>query len=103
MTKTTRKPPDILPKYEWMEGVSGLGIPSYHLLGDGFWVSYTQVSGFDFMDSDGGGDETALCDGKDYFILNGDYREEYLKLAPKGLAACKKFYDKQDSKSSWSD
>lgn len=86
---------------------------------NGFFVSYlpagAQVGGgmFPFLGSmfasDDGEAETALCideGGKTkYLILNGDYRHEYEKLAPKGLKACLAFYEKKkgDARSSWSD
>ena len=42
--------------------------------------------------------------GKEYYILNGDFREEYKKLIPKGYKACKKFFDsmKEEHGSVWS-
>jgi hypothetical protein len=45
--------------------------------------------------------ETALVDdqerndGKRYYVLNGDWREQYIALAPKGFDACLEFYNKQ--------
>ncbi len=39
-----------------------------------------------------------------FFILNGDYRKQYEKLAPKGFKACMDFFKlKEEFKSGWSD
>ena len=54
-------------------------------------------------------DETALvvlCDssivGKEFFILNGDFRQQYADLAEVGLSACLKFFLSQGEYiSSW--
>lgn len=56
---------------------------------------------------DGAGGETAICrnDRRQYLILNGDWREDYARLAPEGWAACVAFYDskKDEHRSSWSE
>ncbi len=78
--------------------------------GKKFFISYNEDPCADFsaLRADNGSDETALVDPSDsnhtYRILNGDYRENYLKLVPKGLEACIEFYDKHKGKnnSSWS-
>lgn len=78
--------------------------PNFILHGDGFYISYNPdpCAGIPFLKSDNGCDETALFDGK-YKILNGDFREDYERLAPQGLESCLKFYDKMKEKydSSW--
>ena len=82
------------------------------LTGDGFYISYATGAGLAVMGIFGGddnSDETALvvpddAGGNDFFILNGDYRADYEKLAAEGLDACKAFYEvHKNSKSSWSD
>ena len=66
------------------------GSENFLLRGEGFYISYNANPGIPFMGSvalgsDDGGPETALCHDGDFFILNGDYRETYEKLAPVGL------------------
>ena len=82
------------------------------LNGDGFYISYATGAGLaviGLFGSDDDSDETALvvpndAGGKDFFILNGDYRADYEKLTPEGLDACKAFYEThKDKVSSWSD
>lgn len=52
--------------------------------------------------------ETALCvqhpDGREWLILNGDFRKDYEGLVDQGLAACRAFYNSQkdEHKSPWS-
>jgi hypothetical protein len=88
--------------------VGRFGSTNFVLEGDGFHISYNpnlsaSLFGAPF-DSDDGGPETALCKDDAFFILNGDYRDAYEKLATMGYAACKEFYDQQaaHSDSSWS-
>ena len=98
-------------KYQWEDGGSLAGNVVLH--GDGFTISYAKganLSMVSFFASDGTADETALIvprtgkDGDDFFILNGDFRQEYEVLAPKGLTACLEFYRQHKSHhSSWSD
>lgn len=52
--------------------------------------------------------ETALVkkigDKRKFYILNGDFRKEYAKLAPRGWKACYAFYlSKRLLQSTWSD
>lgn len=76
------------------------------LRGDGFFISYNAAPcvGLSFWSSDEGSPETALVvDGK-YYILNGDFRNEYAAIVDEGRAACLKFFaGKPDLASSWSD
>jgi hypothetical protein len=77
------------------------------LQGEGFMISHATAAGLGilaFFRGDDGTDETAIVAGGQYFILNGDYREVYEELAPKGLAACMAFFNenKEDNASSWS-
>lgn len=52
-------------------------------------------------------EETALINNRGrtiYRILDGDFRKEYDKLAPRGFKACKEFYESKKDKydSPWS-
>ena len=51
------------------------------------------------------GEEIALIKDKKYYILNGDFRKEYLALAPLGFDACMKFFleNVAEHGSTWSD
>jgi len=72
---------------------------------DEFYISFNQhpCGNIPIFQSDGLSCETALCKDGAYFILNGDFRKEYLDLFEKGFDECKKFFDsKQELKSSWS-
>ena len=85
-----------------------MGSTNHILKFDDFYISYNPDPGacvFGTFGSDDGGAETALCHGGKFHILNGDYREQYEKLAAEGaFDACKKFYDQQSAHadSSWS-
>lgn len=72
----------------------------------GWGVSYNANPGcgFSMFAGDSGSDETAIVYGGDFYILNGDFRSEYARLAESGgLAACLRFYLDNDSlSSSWS-
>ena len=88
------------------------------LQGKGFYISYNPSTGANHM---GGlltnlgnalgadlkdGEETALCiekkSGKEWAILEGDFRKEYEKAFP-SLMRCKKVYEKnKDKRSNWS-
>ena len=73
-----------------------------------FYISYASgesLSIFGAMSSDEGSSETALCKDGDFYILNGDYRNEYEKLVTLGFDECLKFHNEQKkfNKSSWSD
>ena len=76
------------------------------LNGEGFYISYNSNPGCGVsMFASDAGSETALCKDGDYFILNGDYRKEYEKLAPQGWDSCMEFYKEKapEHSSSWSD
>ena len=46
--------------------------------------------------------ETALVIDRKFFILNGDFREEYIAAAPGGVEACIAVYQRYpDKKSTW--
>ncbi|MBW2968537.1 hypothetical protein KY314_00255 [Candidatus Woesearchaeota archaeon] len=91
--------------------LTGLGDNNYVLRGKGFYISYNPDSGrsiygtlFDGLlngigtmlgeEKTGGGEETALCKDDEFYILDGDFREDYEKLVPKGFDACLKFFQK---------
>lgn len=73
-----------------------------------FFISYRgntrSVMGITAFAGDNGGAETALIKGNDYYILNGDFRKEYEKVADKGFEECVKFFNtkKEKHESSWS-
>lgn len=60
----------------------------------------------EFTGDYGGCDETALCanDGT-YFVLNGDFREQFAEVFDDGFSACFALYQQLavDHRSSWSD
>ncbi len=111
MSKTKTKPQT---KSAWEPIRGPMGGVNYLLDGEGFYVSYNpntcgSLLG-SFFGGDGDGEETALCvpkgrkdGGTLYLILNGDFREDYEKLAPQGLDACKAFFEghKGAHRSSW--
>jgi hypothetical protein len=75
--------------------------------GDDFWVSYKMDDSSTLIPFFAGDmpNETALIDCKEdkYYILNGDWREQYEPLIPKGFEACKAFFDKHpEAHSRWS-
>jgi len=74
---------------------------------DGFYISFATGSGLSTLSifsSDSGSSETALCVEDKFFILNGDFREDYERLGPKGLKDCMDFFIANKEKSStWSD
>lgn len=76
--------------------------PNYVLKGDGFHLSYNETA---YIFGANYRDETALIKDGNYYILNGDWREDYKKLLAQGFEACKKFFDKNnigENASSWS-
>jgi len=95
---------------------------NYILKGNGFYVSYNPDTftsyfgrglppGFftdlaNFIDPSRqlkDGEETALYDGENWYILEGDFRKNYLRAFPKGLEACKRVYERNKAKrSNWS-
>ena len=71
---------------------------------DGFGISFNpQTSALGGTWRGESEEETALCVDGRYFILNGDFREEYTKLADDGLNACIAFFlSKPELHGSWS-
>lgn len=82
------------------------GGPDHKIIrGEDFFISYIKAG------SGPTGDETALVSGdytgdetKTYYILNGNWLEQYQNLVPKGYKSCKKLFDKNKKqyKSFWS-
>ena len=70
-----------------------------------FFISYNPCPGSiePLFVSDDNSDETALIRGKDFYILNGDFREEYLKLSTSGWEKCYKFFKEKEARfgSTW--
>ncbi len=75
-----------------------------------YWIMYTanielEVSYEMFADKINVS-ETALCNGEEFFVLDGDYRIAYETLMPLGYNACKTFYETEAAAlnlaSSWS-
>jgi hypothetical protein len=64
------------------------------LKGKNFYISYNicPCSDFSPFRADNDSDETALIKDDKYYILNGDFRKQYLKAFPKGFEACYKVY-----------
>lgn len=70
-------------------------------IGHSIFTDIGNMLGGDFKD----GEETALKNERtgEWFILEGDFREEYEKAFPKGLEACLKVYKKNiKNRSNWS-
>jgi len=70
-----------------------------------FWISYnSDTSNAPAMFMGDELQETALCKDGKFFILNGDWRRQYEKIADKGFWACYQFYllHKDEHGSSWS-
>lgn len=70
-----------------------------------FGISYNANPGMgiSMLAGDGCGGETALVVDHAFYILNGDFRDEYAALAAQGLDACLRFFaSKPELVSSWS-
>ena len=81
---------------EFINGIP-IGIPNKTISGNGFYISYNNYD-VDIY----GNDTTALVydyqngiNGEDFFILNGDHRQEYINLIPKGFKACFEYFISQ--------
>lgn len=87
------------------------------LSGKGFYLSYNPMASdfglaelLDLLDPgahhDRGGEETALFNKvtRVWYILNGDFKEEYTKAFPNGFKACLEVYNKHKptNRSTWS-
>jgi hypothetical protein len=75
---------------------------NYILDGDEFYISFQPAASLFF--SDQGQQETALCKDDEFYILNGDWRDEYQNLLPQGFDKCLEFFNFKKDKhgSSWS-
>jgi hypothetical protein len=64
-------------------------VPNKVIPGDGFYISYN-----DYDIEIYGVDTTALVDDDmlSFYILNGDHRENYIRLIPKGYTACLNYF-----------
>lgn len=74
-------------------------------LTDNCYVSFNPcpLKGFKILESDTGGSETALVIDGNYYVLNGDFREEFRAMANIDVAKCVDvFENNRDSISSWS-
>lgn len=70
---------------------------NYVLHGDGFYISYLPEGSDMFWFNPA---ETALVNKKSkvanpYYILNGDFRKDYEKIADGGYSVCKKFFNEK--------
>lgn len=93
------------------------------LRGDGFYISFNQNTSatksglgdlfnkmggllanmIDYTIETDGRAETALVKEGVFYILNGDFRIAYKKIAPKGYTACLRFFiSKKENWSHWS-
>jgi len=92
------------PEYTQVSNVSESGINNCFQWKseDGNWfVSYINQSISGACDTADG--ETAIIANGKYYILNGDWREAYRELIPKGLDACMAFFhSKPQFHSTWS-
>lgn len=70
------------------------------LEGDNFYISYNENpgGGISVFQNSNGSDETALCKGDMFYILNGDFRAQYERLIAKGFDTCYDFYKKNKKK-----
>lgn len=87
---------------------NGVSLTNYILDFPDFYISYNPDTRHPLMPFFNGEniDETALTkkgDRNEFYILNGDFRKEYEKIAPKGYSACKRFFNskKKEFGSSW--
>lgn len=89
---------------EWKLHRGMFGGGNYVAEFDGFAVSYNPDTdaGLSIFAGDGS-DETALMIGGKYFILNGDFRKDYERLALRGAEACLAFFHEKEAAhgSSW--
>ena len=90
---------------EWIRHFTGMSV-NFVLPGDEFHVSYNPSAGggIGMFSSDNDGAETALVKKPEYFILNGDWREQYEEVIDQGFDACMEVYkkNKKNYGSSWS-
>jgi len=78
---------------------------NYTCYGEGFFISFLPANvDLSIFSSDNGEAETAIVKDGKYYILNGDWREQYEPLIPLGFEACFILYKEhaKDCQSSWS-
>lgn len=88
-----------------MQPARGLSTGNYILKAEDFFISYNPNPGgmISSFAGDDGSVETAIVKGENYYILNGDFREEYEALVDEGFDVCYNFFlSKPELKSSWS-
>ncbi len=95
----------VVPRFEAHPGATNV----YMDCGD-FGISFNPSpwAGVFALEADTDDGETAIVipdgeAGRRFFILNGDFRDEYAAIAPQGLAACLQFFAAHPTLvSSWS-
>lgn len=73
-------------------------------LSDNCYVSFNSRpgGGITVFESDHGGPETALVIDGEFFILNGDFREDFVAAASRDIASCVDVFENNlDAMSSW--
>lgn len=82
--------PDSSPCTRFIDGIP-VFVPNSVWNGDGFYISHNTV------DRNIYGDETTALvttsDVTEFYILNGDHREQYIALIDGGYEACKAYFD----------
>ena len=82
--------PNQTPGTRFVDGVP-VFFPNSVYSGDGFYVSHNNIDYRIY------GDETTALvrtSGRtEFYILNGDHRNQYMELMSSGYAACKAYYD----------
>lgn len=97
--------PDTIKAHQWKDNPASItGSYNTVLMGDEFYISFmSDRSANTGIFASEEGTETALCSRGNFFILNGDWREQYEAVVDQGFDACKAIFDaNQDKKSSWS-
>lgn len=92
---------------EWLETPTGNIILETDE-GEPLLISYRDFSrnnpfnDFSFFNADDGGEETALNFQGRWYILNGDFREQYKAAFPNPVACIQVFLDNRELRSTWS-
>lgn len=107
MSKELARKSTVVYGKTWVKGPTGVNVMLNGDEAGSWWISYNPSStktfgAGSFMAADQEA-ETAIVKDDNYYILNGDWRQDYEQLIDKGFKACKKFFDEhQEDKSSWS-
>ena len=92
-----------MSKYKWGSVGGGRDV----LGEENFYISYNPApcSGIPMFGPDTPMGETALVKGRDFWILNGDWRKHYEEVYEQGFDACMAVYKENRAKykSSWSE